>query len=173
MSRNHRPAHLAFTCAYVEGTRPGFFSTAIYCTLPIPTFPLYRGKQTSMALDDDQGTHSNCIFEFLVLPVFSLSDRKFSLCQFMSFLTNTYTKLTLQTYPASKEIWKFSLQVSKYLLPLESGNLQLKQTKFSVFSLHFTKISKFPKGFSPIFPVFLCSGYPGRCMWDKATFCWC
>ena len=29
-----------------------------------------------------QGTHSNCIFKFPVFPVFSMSDRKFSLCQF-------------------------------------------------------------------------------------------
>ena len=42
-----------------------------------------------------------------------------------------------------KECWEFSLQISKYLLPLESGNLQPEQTKFPLFSLCFGKISKF------------------------------
>ena len=59
-----------------------------------------------------------------------------------------------QTYPASNLFWIFSWQISKYLLPLESGNLQLKQTKLPEFSL---------KGnFLWPFPLFsLCSGYPG------------
>ena len=55
---------------------------------------------------------------------------------------------------------EFSRQISKYLLPLESGNLQLEQTKFPVFSQCFGKMSKFPV-FSltrifvvVIFPVF-------------------
>ena len=80
----------------------------------------------------------NCIFKF---PVFSLSDRKFSLCQFTWFVTCTYTKLTWQTYPASKILGKFPWQILKHLLPLESGNLELEQNKFSVFSLWFCKIS--------------------------------
>ena len=48
-----------------------------------------------------QGTHSNCIFKF---PVFSLSEGKFSLCQFTRFVTITYTKLP---YQALKEIEDF------------------------------------------------------------------
>ena len=88
-----------------------------------------------------QGTHSNCIFKF---PVYFLSNRKFSKCKYTSFVTITYTKLTKQTYPASKNKWKFSRKISKHILPLESGNLQLEQTKFPVFSLCFGKISKFP-----------------------------
>ena len=79
-----------------------------------------------------QGTHSNYIFKFLV---FSLSNSKFSWCQFMWFVTITYTKLTWQTYQALKQKWRFSWQILKYLLPLESGNLQLEQTKFPEFSL--------------------------------------
>ena len=51
----------------------------------------------------------------------------------------------------------------KYLLPLESGNLKLVQTKFPAFSLCFGNISKFPV-FSLtgnfFLPFSLCSGYP-------------
>ena len=54
-----------------------------------------------------------------------------------------------------KKNWKFLRQISKYLLPLESWNLQLEQTKFPVFSL--TGIFWWP------FSLFsLCSGYPVR-----------
>ena len=87
--------------------------------------------------------------------VFPLSDGKFSLCDLWLLHTQNWlgrlTKL-------KKKNWRFSWQISKYLLPLESGNLQLERTKFPVFSLYFGKISKFPvfslKGNS------LCSGYP-------------
>ena len=74
-------------------------------------------------------------------------------------MTITYTKLTWQIYPASGKKWKFSRQILQYPLLLESGNLQLEQTKFPVVSLCFGKISKFPV-FSltdfvvAIFPVF-------------------
>ena len=51
--------------------------------------------------DQSQGTHSNCIFKF---PVFSLSNWKFSLCQFTLFVSITYTKLTWQTDLSS--FWK-------------------------------------------------------------------
>ena len=40
---------------------------------------IHIGKFRLFALKENQGTHSNCIFKF---SVFSLSDRKFSLCQF-------------------------------------------------------------------------------------------
>ena len=80
--------------------------------------------------------HSNCIFKF---PVFSLSDRIFSLCHLTWFVTITYTKLTLQTCPA-----------------LESGNLQLEQTKFPVFGQN----SQIPCVFTDrefcYFPLFSC-----------------
>ena len=65
-----------------------------------------------------------------VFPVFSLSVGKFSLCQFMLFVTITYTKLIWQ---ASNIFRRFSQEIWKYLSPLESGNLQLEQTKFPVF----------------------------------------
>ena len=81
-----------------------------------------------------QGTHSNYNYRF---SVFSLSDCKFSLCQFTRFVTIAYTKLTWQTYPASIFFWKFSMQISKYLLPLELRNLQLEQTKVYVFWQNF------------------------------------
>ena len=43
-----------------------------------------------------------------------------------------------------KKKWKFSRQISQYLLHSELGNLQLELTKFPVFSLCSGKISKFP-----------------------------
>ena len=70
----------------------------------------------------------------------------------------TYTKLTWWTYPASKGNWKFSRQILKYLLHLETGNLQLEQTKFPVFPCVF---AKFLKVFSlTIFPVFALQWVP-------------
>ena len=54
-------------------------------------------------------------------------------------MTITYTKL-LYPDPPKKNL----RQISKYLLPKGSGNLELEQTKFLVFSLCFGKISKFP-----------------------------
>ena len=61
---------------------------------------------------------------------------------------------------------KISLQISQYPFTLESGNLQLEQTKFPGFSQGFGKISKFP-GFSltvifwgPFSLFALCCGYP-------------
>ena len=77
-------------------------------------------------------------------------------------MTITDTKLTRQKL-------KFSRQISKSLLPLESGNLQLGKTKFSVFSLCFGKMFKFHVfyltgnffwPFSLFSLFFLCSGYP-------------
>ena len=43
-------------------------------------------------------------------------------------------KTDLADLSSFKKIWKFSRQISKYLLPLESGNLQLEQTKFRVLA---------------------------------------
>ena len=113
-----------------------------------PTYPTF----ITLIVKYIQGTHSNCIFKF---PVFSLSDDKFSLCEFTRFVTVTYTQLTHQAFKKKR----FSGQILKYLLPLESGNLQLEQTKFPV-SLCFGKLFKlcvFPdrKFFLAIFPVFL------------------
>ena len=77
--------------------------------------------------------------------MFSLSDRKFSLCQFTRFVTITYTKLTWQTNPVLIFFKNFvSLQISKYLLPLESGNFQLEQTKFPMFWQNFQIPCVFP-----------------------------
>ena len=50
------------------------------------------------------------------------------------------------------------------MLPLESGNLRLDQTKFPVFWQNFQIPCVFPDRFfcvaiSPVFPVFLCCGY--------------
>ena len=65
-----------------------------------------------------------------------------------------------------KKFGIISRQISKYLSPLESENLQLEQTKLPVFSLCFGKISKFPVFsltviFLLLFSLFsLCSGYP-------------
>ena len=42
--------------------------------------------------------------------------------------------------PDSNIFGRFPWQISKYVLPLESGNLQLEQTKFPVFFLCFCKI---------------------------------
>ena len=106
-----------------------------------------------------QGIHLNHIFKF---PVFSrfipCLTSNLPLYQFMSFVTISSTKLTKQTYPASKRNWKFLRQILKYILPLELGNLQLDQTKFPVFSLSFGKISTVPVFQFSLFS--LCSGYP-------------
>ena len=57
---------------------------------------------------------------------------------------------------------QFSQPISKYLLPLESGNLQLEQTKFPVFWQNFQIPCVFPdRTFLGPFSLFsLCSGYP-------------
>ena len=84
---------------------------------------------------------------------------------FTSFVTITYTKLTWQTYQASNCFGRFSWQISKYLLPLESGNLKLEQTKFPV-CLVFWQSVQIPRVFLDrefiwTFSLFsLCSGYP-------------
>ena len=90
----------------------------------------------------------SCIF-----PVSSLSNSKFSLCQFTSFVTIKCIKLTKQTYPASTKICNF---FAANILPLELGNLQLVQTKFPVFCQNFQIPCVFPNSefFLPIFPVF-------------------
>ena len=64
----------------------------------------------------------------------------------LSIICDCYinTKLTWQTYAASGKKWKFLQQILQYPLPLASGNLQLEQTKFPMFSLYFGKIFKFP-----------------------------
>ena len=51
-------------------------------------------------------------------------------------------------YPDPPKKWKFSWQIPKYLLPLGSGNKQLEQTKFPVFSL-----TGFFLAIFPVFPV--------------------
>ena len=73
-----------------------------------------------------------------------------------------YTKLTWQTFPASGKKWKFLQQILQYPLPMASGNLQLEQTKFPMFSLHFGIVSKFPVfsltgNFLCHFPCFPCA----------------
>ena len=75
-----------------------------------------------------------------------------------------YAKLTKQNYPASNKNWKCSQQILKYILPLESGNLQIEHTKFPVFWQSFQIPCVFPDFFVATFPVFSCtvysSGYP-------------
>ena len=51
--------------------------------------------------------------------------------------TQPLTGYPLKMSSASKKKWKFLLQISQYLLPLELGNLQLEQTKFPVFCQNF------------------------------------
>ena len=71
-------------------------------------------------------------------------------------MTITYTKLTWQTYEALIILGTFSQQILKCILPLESGNLQLEQTKFPVFWQNFQIPYVFPDRDPPppIFPVF-------------------
>ena len=74
-------------------------------------------------------------------------------------------KTDLTDLSSFKICWEIFTANFKIFLPLESGNLQLEQTKFPVFSLYFGKISKFPdKDFFWLFSLFflfsLCSGYP-------------
>ena len=122
-------------------------------TTPLPQAPLNNLVTSQLP---NTGSPLKLHFQIpCVFPVFSLLERKFSLCQFTRFVTITYTKLTWQTYPASKTIWKFSQQISKYRLPLESRNLQLEQNKFPVFWQKFKIPCVFPDGiFFVIFPVF-------------------
>ena len=56
----------------------------------------------------------------------------------------------------------FLLQILKYRLSLESGSLQLEQTKFPVFWQNFQIPCVFPdrEFFWPFSPFSLCSGYP-------------
>ena len=54
--------------------------------------------------------------------------------------------------------WKFLRQISKYFSPLESGNLQLEQTKFHVFWQNFQIPCVFPYrdfvvAILPVFPA--------------------
>ena len=72
------------------------------------------------------GTHSNCIFKFPVFPVRPQISPVpiYVICNY--YIHKTYLS-------SSPKKWKFSRQISKYLLPLESGNLQLEQTKFPEF----------------------------------------
>ena len=66
-----------------------------------------------------------------------------------------YAKLT-------SEIFKYSLQIPKYLLLLESGNLRVEQTKFPVFWPNFQIPCVFPdREYLRPFSLFsLRSGYP-------------
>ena len=59
-----------------------------------------------------------------VFPVCSLSNRTFSLRQFQKLAIISYPKPALKN---SKILW----QIAQYLLFLESGNLERKQTKLS------------------------------------------
>ena len=95
-----------------------------------------------------------------VFPVFSLSDCKFPLCQSIYVICDYYIHQTdLVDISSLKRIWEFSRKISKYLLPLESGNLQLEQTKFPVFWQHFQIPCVFPdRDFFLPFSLFsLCS----------------
>ena len=69
-----------------------------------------------------------------VFPAFSLSDRKLSLCQFTSCVTMPYTQKTdFADLSSFKRIWEYSLHISKYCLPLESGNYNLGKPNFLCF----------------------------------------
>ena len=72
-----------------------------------------------------------------VLPVFSMSNHKFSLCQIIWFVTITYTKLTWQTYPALEKKKKFATNIKNRY---NQGIYNLSKPN----SLCFGKISKFP-----------------------------
>ena len=75
-----------------------------------------------------------------VFPVFSLSLQIFPVL--IHVICDYYIhKTDLADLSSLKKNWEFSRQTSKYLSPLESGNLQLEQTKFPVFPLCFRKIS--------------------------------
>ena len=62
----------------------------------------------------------------------------------ISIICDYYIHKTGRPIQLLEKNWKFSRHLSQYPLPLASGNLQLEQTKFPVFSLCFGKISKFP-----------------------------
>ena len=62
------------------------------------------------------------------------------------------------SYPASNQDWKFSRQKLKYVLPLQSGNLHLEQTKFPVFWQNFqNSLFSLTGNFLGHFPCFPCA----------------
>ena len=63
----------------------------------------------------------------------------------------------MHKYPLHQK-WEFSRQISEYPLPLGSGNLQLEQTQFPVFSQDFLIRCAFPdRDFFGHFSCFLCA----------------
>ena len=121
------------------------------------TAPSYKQTQ---CICSEQGTHSNCIFKF---PVYSLSDHKFSVPMYV-FCDYYIHKSDLADLSSLKKNWTFSQQILIYLLPLESGNLHLEQTKFPVFLESFQILCVSPdRDFFLPFSLFtVCSGYPGK-----------
>ena len=67
--------------------------------------------------------------------------------------------------------FNFSRQMSKYLLPkLESGNLQLEQTNFTVFCQNFQILGFSLRGiFCTIFPVFPVQWLPSSIQVEHST----
>ena len=104
------------------------------------------------------------IFKF---PVLSLSYCKLSVP--IHVICDYYIhKTDLADLSSLKKYWIFQRQILKCLLSLESGNLQLEQTKFNVqCSRKFNVLAKFPNSLrfpdrelSLPFSLFsLCSGY--------------
>ena len=79
--------------------------------------------------------HSTLIYKFPIFLVFSLSNWKCFVCQFLKFVAITFTSET-----DLKKQSKILHQILQYPVSLESGNLLLEQTKFLVFWLFFFQI---------------------------------
>ena len=95
--------------------------------------------------------------------------------------TNLHDLWLLHTQNWLGRLFQLQSQISKYLLPLESGDLQLEQTKFPVFWHNFKIPCVFPdRDFWGPFSLFsLCTGYPDMynlifrwgCVTDGCVMC--
>ena len=95
-----------------------------------------------------QGTHSNCIFKFYPTAIFPVPIHV--ICEYYIHKTDLADLSTLK-----KIFTSFAAKTWNIFYPIQSGNLQLEQTKFPVFWQNFQIPCVFPdrEFFWPVFPV--------------------
>ena len=86
----------------------------------------------------EQGLLSNCIFKF---PVFPCPNANFPCAIICDYYIHKTDWADLSHFWKK---WDFLQQILQYPFTLESGNLQLEQTKFAVFSLTGILFGHFP-----------------------------
>ena len=106
-----------------------------------------QGLYTHLIVFFLQGTHSNCMkcLEIVLYPICDdvnvtvVNGAYILSISTIKYLCNTPEDqgVTLKRFYVKKKIKNFLRQQLKCLLPLESGNLQLEQTKFPVFWQNF------------------------------------